>query len=123
MTDRAGGQRRTEEDGGVGNGYSRKLDRALSQAGIRLMPKVVVVHLGGILQKRGWTHIFSMAQKCFAVKQLNATLFCRETLKSGTFVATKWIPRCEPKKITCIAFRADSGFYAALIYTLSDFVH
>ena len=43
------------------------------------------MHLEGWLQKRGWPHIFSMPQHCFVAKQLNTTLFCRETLKYGTF--------------------------------------
>ena len=36
-------------------------------------------------KKRGWPHIFSMPQHCFVAKQSNMTLFCRETLKYGTF--------------------------------------
>ena len=42
--------------------------------------------------QRGCTYIFSMPQHCFVAKRLNTALFCRETLKYGTFVAKKWIP-------------------------------
>ena len=41
------------------------------------------------------------------------TIFCRETLKYGTFCREKLDSRCEPKNVK-FSQRADSIFYAAL---------
>ena len=65
----------------------------ISQAGISCN-----VYLGGRLQKRGWTHIFSMPQHYFVAKRLNTTLFCRETLKYGTFCCKTLKYSLWPKK-------------------------
>ena len=71
---------------------------------------VTVIHLEGLLQKRGLPHIFSIPKHCVAAKQLNMTLFCGEMSKYGIFCRKllKYALLEEPKIIAASALRADS---------------
>ena len=71
--------------------------------------------------QRGCTYIFSMPQHCFVAKRLNTALFCRETLKYGTFVAKKWIPCCKPEKIVHALCSEPSPHFIVVITDTSGY--
>ena len=59
--------------------------------------------------------LWSLHFCCNHVKLRNFVANCWETLNYGIFCCKNWIPRCEPKKVACVALRADSAFYPDLL--------
>ena len=74
-----------------------------------------------LLQKRGYPYIFSIPEHCFVAKQLNKTLFCRDTSKYGIFCQKLLKYALRAEKMAASALRADSTLSPTL-YSMS-YIH